>query len=331
MTDPLLDSLRAADPVARLDLSRVDEGVFAPISEGIPMTETLTRPHGSSRHTTPRKRGRRVAAGTLAAVLLGGAAATAVYQRWVGVEETHLVCLTAWADSSLAQDDASTGPALTTDAVADCQNYQRQAGLAEIADPVAVTFEGHQQIFVMPATQVPAGATRLGAAPASLDLEAVRELKSSMGDLVDGGESRCFDATSGPAFAQSELTRLELPNWKVQTEPGDTEHSAGQCGFFEVNAEKSTVVFYPDRFADPAGSEGPRGEVAELRDTLKREIAQRCLSVSAAREVAERAAGSAHHWPTSTIADGAADCARVDVEVAGSVQITIYGPEQAKG
>jgi hypothetical protein len=51
------------------------------------------------------------------------------------------------------------------------------------------------------------------------------------------------------------------------------------------------------------------------------------VSVDEARAVAdEMLAAEEHHWPTSTVVDESADCARVDLAIGGSIQVTVYGP-----
>ncbi|MEI2777628.1 MAG: hypothetical protein V9G19_16975 [Tetrasphaera sp.] len=324
MTDDLLTQLTAADPATRVDLSRIDETAFAPLREGIPMTPRPT--------TTPRKRLRRrtIALVAGAALLLGGTA-TAAYDKWyAGGAADGLTCMTTWVDPLTTENAPSTGgPALTTDPVADCQRYQRESGESEIANPVAFSRNG--QVFVVPRDQVPADGNPLGEAPA--DTAAAMELRSSLGDWVDGGESGCYDRTTGPAFIRKELARLGLTGWEVTIMPDNRPYEEGPCGFFDVDMANSEARFFPDRQEERSADE-PQGAlpfVYEVREALRSSITDTCLSVSEAGAAAKRAVGAEHHWPTTAVVDNSADCARVDMQVGGSIQITVYGPTTATG
>lgn len=324
MTDDLLTSLKAADPAARADLSRIDDGAFAPLREGIPMTPRPTP------ITRPKRRGRKVLVGTAAAVLLGGTATAAYQQLYGGGATDGLTCMTTWVDPLTSGADESTGgPALTSDPVADCQLYQRESGRPQIADAVAFTRGG--QVFVAPRDEVPTGGVLLAPAPANA--AAAMELQASLGDWVDGGESGCYTRASGPAYIRSELARLGLTGWTVTTMPDNRPYEDGPCGFFSVDPATSTAMFHPDRQEDrervrPTGVDPA---VYSVRDALRSGITTTCVSVGAAEQVVKVALGNQHHWPTTAITDESADCARVDMVVGGSIQITVYGPGTARG
>ena len=149
----------------------------------------------------------------------------------------------------------------------------------------------------------------------------VFELERSLDDYVDGGLSQCFDQTTGAAFAHSELDRLGLTDWTVKT----TEQAPGQgrCALLLVPnpgvVEVRASFYSNDDFAS-----------AELVPLLRSEITDQCLSLTEAKTVVDEALADEHHWATSTQVDPAADCTRVDLNVGGSIQVFLYGPETAR-
>lgn len=66
--------------------------------------------------------------------------------------------------------------------------------------------------------------------------------------------------------------------------------------------------------------------VYELRDALRAQIADECVDLTTAEQIAAEAIGAEHHWPTVVVEDPQASCTRVDLEVGGSVQVTLRGP-----
>ncbi|MFF5114711.1 hypothetical protein [Streptosporangium sp. NPDC000509] len=69
--------------------------------------------------------------------------------------------------------------------------------------------------------------------------------------------------------------------------------------------------------------------VYELRDALRAGIASRCVGLDEAESLAKQALGTKHHWPLTVMPDPAASCTRVDLEVGGSIQVTLRGPKVA--
>nr|BFF16577.1 hypothetical protein GCM10025730_00980 [Promicromonospora thailandica] len=71
-------------------------------------------------------------------------------------------------------------------------------------------------------------------------------------------------------------------------------------------------------------------ELSPLVGALREASADECLTAEQMRAIAdEHLASLSHHWPTTTVPDDAAECARVDLVVGGSVQVTVYGPGAA--
>lgn len=329
MTDEM-KQLKAADPMRRVDLDAVDPAAFAALREEITMTGTQLDAAAAEREAfgaplpgARRKRlGRRGAiAVTLAGVLAGGGVAYAAVQAYLGESTEGLTCMTTWNDRALeGLDTDASGPWLNGDAVADCTTMLAEAGLPPIADPVVFEHDGH--MFVTPTDQAPDWIEPIdsGSGPA-VDARVI-ELRMSLGDQVDGGNSSCRTLDEGVAWAQSELDRLGLEeDWAVETV--GTASPERPCSGMSAE-ETGTLVVAP--------SEDPEllysvPELEPVVDMLRSDIAEQCLTAEQARDVADEAlAPLEHHWPTTTVVDESAECARVDFEVGGSVQVAVYGP-----
>ncbi|WP_345713191.1 hypothetical protein, partial [Kineococcus glutinatus] len=241
---------------------------------------------------------------------------------YVGGAADGLTCLTAWQGSSWAED-SSGGPSLTADPVADCQRYQELTGAEPIPDPVAFTYEGY--LVVAPRSEVPADGEVL-AAPTAEDAAAF-ELDASLQDHVDGVRSGCFSEDEAVSFAARELERQGLTGWTVAVVPADNPGGDADLPCAVAHADPATrqAQVLPHR----AGSvdHGLDGDLAVLRDALRAGIAERCVGLPEAEALATAALGAEHHWPLSAIPDPDAACTRVDLEIGGSVQVTLRGPE----
>jgi hypothetical protein len=321
--DDVLDALRSVDPVDGVDLRRVDRRALDALRVGITMTDRGAA--GPARRRRWSRRG--VTAGALAAVLVGGGAAYAgVQQQWFGGFADGVNCWALWNEPATGAPMIG-GADLTGDPVADCETYRAEAELPPLSDPVAFEYEG--MVYVMPRSQVPEGATLRG--PATARDAAARELEASLRDWVDGGMSWCADPGSAEAFARSELERLGLDDWQVQVDPTpDPPHPGSPCADMTTGLTPRTVTILPDRASDIAEESGP--SLSALRDALRAGIADTCVSVGDAETVVEQALDGEQHFPTTVVlVDESADCARVDLEVGGSIQVTVHGPTQARG
>ena len=330
----LIDALRATRRASDDEIARgVDRHALSALREGITMTDrnqldTIEAPRRG------RRLGRRgMAAGALGIVLVGSGAAYAAYTQWyVGGAADGLTCMTKWADpleSEHALDGSTGGPPLTGDPVADCQRYQQLSGEPAIVDPVAFTRGG--QVFVVPRGQTPTDGEAIVADPA--DRAAAIRLDAAFDDWVDGGHSRCFDRTTAVPYMKSEITRLGVDGWTTKVMPDNRPYEDGPCGFFDTDPATRTVMFFPDREADPNVRKADKdvaGFVYDVRDALRAGIADQCVSTGEAEAIVAKALGPQHHWPTTVVADGRARCASVDLQVGGSIQIWIYGPQTAK-
>jgi hypothetical protein len=328
----LMKRLSAADPARRADLDSVDGAAFAALREEITMTST---PSGTAGATAPplptaddpaprrRRLGRRgaVAIG-LATVLTGGGVAYAAIQAFQGSSGEGVTCVRVWDDDTaqgLGVDAA--GSWLTGDPYADCTTMLAEEGLPPIEDPVAFAWDG--QTIVAPADQVPDGVQRLEGAQAVES--GVVELQRSMTDPVDGGWSGCRSVAEGATWAQGEIDRLGLQDWTVAAE--DAGRTPPSCSSLEVNVgERTVTVSSSDDPYQSLSAPDTDAMIGALRD----QVVDGCLSVDDARAVADDAvAAFEFEVPTTDVADESAECARVDVFLGGTIEVTVYGPSAA--
>lgn len=323
----LMRQIAALDPVTAPELSRLDSTAAAALREGIAMT---TRTHAQTRRR--RLGGRSLLTGGLTVALLGGGLAYAVVQYgWPeGAGDVGSVtCLTEWADPHRvnleAAGRATGGPPLTGDPVADCQQYQALSGLPPIDDPVA--FHWGPSTYVAPRSQVPADATLL---EPEVDAGPVHELSLSTDDYIGGLGARCLSTDDAVTAAQAELDRLGLVDWQVTVVPRPDAYPAEECANVHIalNAADALEV-WPNGRPDRDDSRGTDIDeiVFEIRDTFRAQISDQCLDLDAARAVVDTTLRDLHHWPTTSIVDADTDCTRAYMEVGGSIQVTLYGPE----
>lgn len=317
--DDVLDALRSVDPLTGVDLGRADRRALDALREGITMTDRGAA--GPARRRRWSRRG--VVAVGLTAVLVGGGAAFAGVDQWFGGYADGISCWEVWNEPATGAPEIG-GADLTGDPVADCVTYRTQAGLPPLTDPVAFEYRG--LVYVTPRSQVPEGATLR--APATAQDAAARELEASLRDRVDGGRSWCADPGSFEAFARAELARLGLDGWDVQVDPTPAPDSPGAtCADAMTDLARHSVTILPERATDPA-DEVPT--IAAVRDALRAGISGTCVSVGDAQAVVEQALDGELHVPTTIVVDEAAECARVDMEVGGSIQVTVHGPTSAR-
>lgn len=337
--DDVMRALRDVDPAARTGLGSLDPGALGALRDGILRTspEPVPGPRGRAR---TRRGVVAVAVGTL---LLGGSVAYAAVQqgRFVGrgFGWDTLTCMSRWVDPSTPaalEADVTGGSVLTGDPVADCQTYQELSGLPPIDD--AVAFEHQGMTFVAPRSEVPDGS--VVAEPAA-DSAQVFELWTSLHDSVDGMRAQCLSSEDAVVAAQAELDRLGLTGWSVTTGERRAGAEPGPCAEvtfrvdpvietagIPIDPEDRVLVVLPDAvhpFDDFRGKEVSE-EFFVLRDTLRAEIAETCVDVRRAEQIAVAALGDLLIEPVSVLPDDTA-CARVDMTGGGGVNITVRGPE----
>ena len=320
--DPIR-ALRDTDPAARVDQIPSDDPAFTNLRDAILHSPRQEAQAPDNRHR--RRRG--LLAGGFSLLLVGGgAAAYAAHEQWVSTVD--LTCVSTWTDpTSSAPSNATGGPPITDDPVADCQQYQQLAGRPPINDPVALDYGGGL-IVVAPAAQVPADAPR--ADPPSARTEALTRLEHSLEDYVDGGKSRCFDSTAeAMAWARAETERVGLTNAPVAEQQLDPQTpQEGRCGWFLIS--DGTVLFSPRRGMDTSVPQRPDSPVYRLRDELRTQVAAKCLSLEDAQNATEELLTADDHWPTSAVSDESLNCTTVDLVVGGSIQVFLRGPGLAR-
>lgn len=315
MTRDVIAELRAQDPARRARLDAVDPGALDALREGITMTDRGTTERESARQGVRRLGRRGVLVGGLAVVLAGGGVAYAASQLWGDAAGTATNAMGIECQEVFGvgypNEGATVSATLTGDPVTDCATTRHADGLAPIADPVAFAYDG--VVYVTPRDQVPDGADVLEVDAAVV--VAVRELRASLADTVDGGLARCMSADDAVNWVNSELERLGISGWSVEVVHGSDDEGRYECADFFV--DPGVVSVFPGltpRFPDDPVVTALRG------------IADQCLTVDQAYDVAEAALGQEDHWPTTRVVDEDAECARVDMEGGGSTLVTVYGP-----
>lgn len=304
------------------------------------------------RPAAPRRIGSRaLVAGGLAVALLGGGTAWAAsnYATWYGGGANDgLTCMTDWHDPSSGEEANQYGGAtLSTDPIADCNEYAELTSKPQIEDPIAVRFHG--LLVVGPKAGRPADAVPLekptpSADPSSSsqaptdqphrDPDQEFELDNTLADAVDGGASKCWNTKTGTAFVKAELDRLGLDGWRVTTSDSQKPSSGpsqpssktslpmptpagGDCADFFISSPGVVTV-------KPLGTAAHQ---TELSRALRKQISQRCVSLEQAKQLTTKLLAKAGpHWPISTTTDATAKCTRVDLVYDGSTQVFLYGP-----
>lgn len=312
----VIEQLRAANPATDSDVSRTDRRALDALRGGITMTSTA-RPHQPSTSSRRLRRG----LATSVVLLILGAGGTAAY--------AGLVARTT--DAELNCDHRAEGMFITGDAINDCESILKAQGLPTIHDPVAVRDPaGH--ITVLPRSAV-SGATTPPAPGPEQDPKAI-ELNASLGDLVDGLRSRCFDEAAATAFVKADLNRLGLTGWTLRVDHSLTKADAtsahSPCTTATTKPIGKQVLVLPFRTPDPSTSNAaPTGPLNDVIRTLRATIASHCLTLpeaeSVARSAVRRAAVPVEIGSTS---DPAAKCTRVDMVVGGGATIAMHGPRR---
>lgn len=325
----LTRQIAALNPVSTTEISRLDAAAAAALREGIVMTSEPRAVTGRFRLAR-----RSLLTGGLTVALLGGGLAYAVVQYgWParGGDGGRLTCLTEWNDPNRvdvgATDRTTEGPPLTGDPVADCQQYQALSGRPPIDDPVAFLWGGQRLTYVAPRSQAPADATLL---QPDVDAGATHELHLSLDDWIGGLGARCFSTDDAVTAAQTELDRLGLIDWQVAVVQRPEEYLAEECALVGIAHDApDTLEVWPNGRPDRDDSRGSGTDevVFEIRDVVRTQISDQCLDIDAARAVIDDKLRDLHHWPTTSIVDADAQCTRAYMEVGGSIQVTLYGPE----
>ncbi len=311
MNDPIA-RLRHADPAPESNLAQISSNAWARIQDGTtaePRTVTASVPSTEPAHRGIGRRG--ILAAGAAVLLAGGGAAYAAITSYTKVMQ--VVCL---PDGPGEQEIIT--PVLTGDPIADCASAMESQGLSPIADPVA--YGKPSYLYVVPGDDVPTDVEPLTTQYA-IDPKMV-ELEASVADFVDGGMAPCRTVAEQQAWAQGELERLALRDWSVRLADGAVNDHDSPCSTVLIDNDQSLLIH-----ATPA-DDTFSGGTWELADELRAQISESCLSLEEARAIVSKALAARDAGPShlTTIEDQDVDCARVDAEIGGDIQITVYGP-----
>jgi len=310
----VINQLRAANPATDSDLSRTDRRAFDALREGITMTSTAfpDQPNKS------RRRMRRGLAIGAALVVLGA-----------GGSAAYAALVSRTTDADLNCDHRAQGKFITGNAINDCDSILRAQGLPIIHDPVAVR-DPAGYITVLPRSQAHGATTPPGP---EQDPRAI-ELTASLGDLVDGLRSRCFDQAGATAFVKADLNRLGLTDWALTIDHSITKANATSasrpCAFAVATPAAKQVLLLPFRMPDPsAPNAAPAEPLSKVIHDLRTDIADKCVTLPVA-EAAARSAVSQAALPVEIGAtiDPTANCTRVDMVVGGTATISLHGPQR---
>jgi hypothetical protein len=155
------------------------------------------------------------------------------------------------------------------------------------------------------------------------------ELDAAMADWVEGPARLCMSPDEAQVYARSTLDRLHLTGWTTHTSTAPATPQSGPCAGLTVRPEIAQV----DIAGDARGpAEPPSDAIARTvyttAEKLEEQIAARCLSLTQAEAIATTIVGD--QGSVSRVADESATCTRVDMEVGGSVFVTLRGPGTAR-
>lgn len=112
------------------------------------------------------------------------------------------------------------------------------------------------------------------------------------------------------------------------SDPGVAQGGAGGSACASVSTETQGEVRVSPEDATAVASRVENPQVRQVVETLRTEVSQKCLTLTDARGVVAAALADVDHLPIVPVDDPAADCARVDLTVGGSILVTVRGPER---
>jgi hypothetical protein len=328
----LIDALRTTSRVDDATIATVtDRHALSALREGITMTDRHTTP-GVETPRRGRRLGRRgMAAGALGLVLAGGGTAWAVAQLDRGPTLDGLNCaesMTLRPDGDVELERSADGRAASGDDVADCAVIRQSAGMPPLADPTAFVFHGTH--FVVAGAGVPAGVLE-SATPSVPDPEraAMLELEAALGDWVEGPSRLCLTTSQAQQYAEDALRQVGLSGWTTRVSTPPTTPESGPCAGLTARPDlKRVEVEAEARKPVQPPSDAVALQVYTTAEALEKQVAGQCLPLAEATRIATQLVGD--QGQVSPVPDEAASCTRVDMEVGGSLFVTIHGPAVAK-
>lgn len=328
-----LAALRAARRVDDAELATVtDRHALDALREGITMTDRNTAPTVEAPRRGRRLGRRGMAAGALALVLAGGgAAAYSVARQDNGPTLDGVNCadsVTIDGDGTVHLTGSADGRVTSGDDVADCAQVRADAGMTALVDPYAFTLGGTH--YVVSRRGVPADVLAKGQASApDPQQSAVLELQSAMADWVEGPAYTCYTADQATAYARRTLAAVGLEGWTTRVVDAAGQQGSGPCASIEPLPDTRVVEVRAHAHQEP--TEDPQDVahvVYEVAGGLRKQVAGKCLSLAEARTVAREVVGT--NGEIVAVPDEKASCTRVDMEVGGTIFVTLRGPSVTK-
>jgi hypothetical protein len=123
------------------------------------------------------------------------------------------------------------------------------------------------------------------------------------------------------AWARAELDRLGLEGWVVDA--AGSPSAEKPCSAISAEAQ-GTVVVAPSEAPDELMA---ASEIDPVVEALREGVAEQCVTVDEARAIADEAYSNLDFEPfPTTVVDEELECATADLQVGGSMQVTVYGP-----
>jgi hypothetical protein len=327
----LMEALRTTRRRSDAEIVRgVDRHALSALREGLTMTD-----RDQTNTTEAPRRGRRLGrrgatAGVLAVLLVGGGAAYAVSQLDDGPTLDGLNCAESVTveDGDVHLDGAADGRMVSGDDVADCGQVREAAGLPALVDPYAFVYRGTH--FVVSRAGVPASVlAQAQASVPSAQATAELELESAMDDWIDGPRFQCLDAARAKDYVAGTIRRVGLEGWTTRVVESPDGPDSGPCADVVPLSSARVVEIRAHASRHHDGSlPGSNPVLYRIADDLRSAIADECLSVVDAKRLATRVVGA--EGEVTAVADEQARCTRVDMEVGGSVFVSVRGPSVAR-
>lgn len=318
-TDPLT-LLRQADParaVAPYDATRAAALVKRAISAPAPAP---SRPRW-------RRPSRTVGAALTATLLASGAAYAAFRQP--ATRALMVSCAVGSTKAQFVENYALSSVLNTTsgDPVADCADeYQRLEGAVPDLRGYST---GQSFITVVPADwPVPPEWQPL---TTTFRSDAARvELESRLDDQIEGPAARCRDSTTVEALVRKDLADLGLSGWTVSRLSEATKADGRTWCAVAFPAQGGEDEVLVQGVEAKSSTHEAADDVRMLIDTLRREVAEQCVTLAQAQAASEQAVQAASFALTdakiTALEDSAASCTRVDFVPAGLITINLRGP-----
>lgn len=254
-------------------------------------------------------------------------------KRWLVPGAAVAVLATAAAGYALTRDVGTTTEvscpdgivdAVTGDPVADCASLWRQQKGTE--PPPLVAYDNQRGgIEVVPAdAAVPSDWAPLDAG-VTQDPRLI-ELDAALADYGDGLNAECYTPAAARPLAEAALQRLGLADWSVRIDP-ERLGGDGTCAVHVLDPDAKTVVLFGLEMAPPPAD----APFARLASRVQEEIDDQCLTLQEAVDAVRRIAADlgidepAGELIIHSVPDASATCSRTDVNVGGSIEVTVRG------